>query len=398
MSIKSSLRDTEQIKSCPKGSFIPYGRQYVDEEDIEAVAEVLRSNWITTGPKVSEFEQAVAGFVGAKEAVALSSGTAALHAAMYASGIGSGDEVILPPMTFAATANCVVFQGGTPVFTDVDSETLLIDPKKVEEKISQRTKAIIGVDYTGNPCDWESLRQIADRYKLTLIDDGCHALGAEYKGRKIGSLADMTVFSFHPVKHIATGEGGMVTTDNRAYGEKIKRFRNHGISTDVRHREKSGSWYYEMIDLGFNYRITDIQCALGLSQLKKLTGFLRRRKEIAGQYHEAFTGTQTVTPLAVTADAIHAYHLYVVRVRARNGMKRDKIFDKLRESGIGVNVHYIPIHLHPYYQQTFGCTHGLCPTAEAAYSEILSLPIYPKLNDVDVERVISEIFTILYHE
>ncbi|MCP4566239.1 MAG: aminotransferase class I/II-fold pyridoxal phosphate-dependent enzyme, partial [FCB group bacterium] len=247
---------------------IPYGRQSIDEEDIQSVVEVLRSDWLTTGPKVDAFEHALADYVGAEYGVAVSSGTAALHCAMYALGIGPGDEVILPPMTFAATANCVVFLGGTPVFADVQPDTLLIDPVAVEKKITKRTRAIIAVDYAGQPCDYDSLRDIANSHGLSLIADGCHALGAVYKGHRVGSLADMTVFSFHPVKHITTGEGGMITTNDPKFAGRMRRFRNHGIDTDFRQREQQGSWYYEMVDLGYNYRITDMQCALGLSQLK----------------------------------------------------------------------------------------------------------------------------------
>ena len=266
---------------------IPYGKQHIDEDDIKAVVEVLRSDWLTTGPKVAEFEETFAQYVDAKYAVAVNSGTAALHAAMYAIGIKPGDEVIVPPITFAATANCVVYQGGTPVFADVDPGTLLLDPSKVEEKITQKTKAIIGVDYAGQPGDWDRLREIADKYKLRLVADGCHALGAEYKGRKVGTLADMTIFSFHPVKHITTGEGGMITTDDtdcRTYANFPKP-RHHDRSSSTR---KTGSWFYEMVDLGYNYRMTDFQCALGISQLRKLPKFLKRRREIAARYDKAF--------------------------------------------------------------------------------------------------------------
>ena len=371
---------------------IPYGRQTIDEDDIKAVNDVLRSDWLTTGPKVVEFEQAVADYVGAKYAVAVSNGTAALHAAMYAIGIGSGDEVIVPPMTFAATANCVVFQGGTPIFADVDSDTLLIDPAKVEKKITEKTKAIIGVDYAGQPCDWDTLREIADKHGLRLVADGCHALGAEYKGRKIGSLADMTVFSFHPVKHITTGEGGMITTDDPALLRHMLFFRNHGISTDARQRERQGSWFYEMVDLGYNYRITDFQCALGISQLQKLPKFLERRREIAAHYDKAFDGLSGISPLAVRKDSFHAYHLYVIRVDGDTlNMDRTMLFTKLRENGIGVNVHYIPVHLHPFYRREFHTGPGLCPIAESAYEQIISLPLFPGMTDEDVEQVVLEV-------
>jgi len=381
---------------------IPYGKQYIDEDDIKAVVEVLKSDWLTTGPKVKEFEQAVAEYVGAKHAVAVSSGTAALHAAMYALGIGLGDEVIVPPMTFAATANCVVFQEGHPVFTDVDPDTLLIDPAKVEEKITEKTKAIIGVDYAGQPCDWDRLREIADRYKLRLMADGCHALGAECKGEKVGAIADMTVFSFHPVKHITTGEGGMITTDDAGLAERTRLFRNHGITrdpkcfssltSDLRPLTSDSSWFYEMADLGYNYRLTDIQCALGLRQLKKLPDFLARRREIAKIYDGAFGALEEISALAVRDDVLHAYHLYVVGVSTDKCQgDRAQIFKKLHENGIGVNVHYIPVHLHPFYQNHFGTGSGLCPIAEEAYEQIISLPMFPGMTDDDVEEVTNAV-------
>lgn len=371
---------------------LPYGHQWVDEADIEAVVQVLRSAWLTTGPKVTEFEEAFAKFVGARYAVAVSSGTAALHAAMYAIGIERGDEVIVPAMTFAATANCVVFQGGSPVFVDVDPETLLIDPDQVKAKIAARTKAVIAVDYTGQPCDYDALREVADRHGLTLVADACHGLGATYKGRLVGSLADLNVFSFHPVKHITTGEGGMIATDNPDFAERMRIFRNHGITTDYRQREKQGSWFYEMVDLGYNYRITDIQCALGLSQLNKLPGWVKRRQEIAQRYNAAFAEIPTVRPLGVRADVSHAYHLYVVRFDlSRLRATRAEIFAALRAEGIGVNVHYIPVHFHPFYRERFGTGPGLCPAAEAAYEEIITLPLFPRMGDNDVEDVITAV-------
>lgn len=373
-------------------TLLPYGRQWIDEEDIEVVVQVLRSPWITTGPKIAEFEEAFAKLVGAKYAVAVSSGTAALHAAMYAIGIKPGDEVIVPAMTFAASANCVVFQGGTPVFVDVDPETLLIDPKQVEAKITSRTKAVIAVDYTGQPCDYDVLRSIADRHGLILVADACHALGARYKGRPVGTLADLNVFSFHPVKHITTGEGGMITTDNPDFAERMRIFRNHGITTDYRQREKQGSWFYEMVDLGYNYRITDIQCALGLSQLKKLPNWVKRRQEIAQEYDAAFAEFPAIQPLKVRADVSHAYHLYVVRLDlSQLRATRAEIFTALRAEGIGVNVHYIPVHLHPFYRKRFGTGPGLCPVAEAAYEEIITLPLFPRMGDNDVEDVITAV-------
>lgn len=377
--------------------FIPYGRQTIDEDDIQAVIEVLKSDWLTTGPLVEKFEQAVADFVGAEYAVAVSSGTAALHAAMYAVGIGSGDEVIVPSMTFAATANAVVFQGGTPVFVDVEESTLLIDPAMVEARITPRTRAIVAVDYAGQPCNYEALQKIADRHGLFLIADACHSIGGKYKECRCGGLADLTVFSFHPVKHITTGEGGVVVTDNVDFAKKMRRFRNHGITTDHRRRTENGTWYYEMVDLGYNYRITDFQSALGLSQLRKLPGWIARRRDIAHCYDDAFAEISAVRPLDVSPDILHAYHLYVIRLNLLElRVSRAEIFSALREQGIGVNVHYIPVHLHPFYRERFGCRNGDCPVAEAAYEEILSLPIFPAMTDKDVSEVIRTVSRVVY--
>ena len=371
---------------------IPYGKQSIGDEDIRAVLDVLRSDWLTTGPKVAEFEELFAREVGTAHAVAVSSGTAALHAAAYALDVGPGDEVIVPSMTFAATANCVVFRGGTPVFADVDPDTLLLDPASAEARVTRRTRAIIAVDYAGQPCDYDALRALAERNGLALADDACHALGGRYKGRPVGSLADLSTFSLHPVKHITSGEGGMVTTDDPGLAKRMRLFRNHGITTDHRQREASGSWFYEMVDLGYNYRLTDFQCALGASQLGKLPVWVLRRREIAARYDAAFADAPGIRPLAVRPDAYHAYHLYVIRLEAREpGKDRAAIFRSLREAGIGVNVHYIPVHLHPYYRKRFGTRPGDCPVAEAAYERILSLPMYPGMSDGQVDEVIGAV-------
>jgi len=373
---------------------IPYGKQSIDQEDIDAVISVLKSDFLTTGPIVEKFETALANYTGTTHAVAVSSGTAALHCAMYALQIGPGDEVIVPPITFASTANCVCFQGGTPVFADVEPDTLLIDPLKVEEKITKNTRAVIGVDYAGQTCDWDQLRHLADKHNLALLADSCQALGAEYKGAKTGSLADMTVFSFHPVKQITCGEGGMITTDNEKFAQRLRLFRNHGISNDFRQREQQGSWFYEMTDLGYNYRLTDIQSALGLSQMKKLPDFLNRRREIARQYDEAFSAMDSISPLHRKKDCAHAYHLYVVKINT-DCVSRTSAFSELRAAGIGVNVHHIPVYLHPFYRKTFGYTPGLCPVAEQAYEKILSLPIWPGMTSSDIEKVIHEVKKVI---
>jgi len=365
---------------------IPYGRQLIDDDDVRAVCDVLRSDWLTTGPTVGRFESAVADYASAKHAVAVSSGTAALHAAMHAAGIGPGDEVIVPSLTFLATSNAVLYCGGRPVFADVDRGTLVVDPESVLRALTPKTKAIVGVDYAGHPCDWDALASIAKERGILLIDDACHALGAEYKGKRVGALADMTILSFHPVKHITTGEGGMVLADDAALADRVRRFRNHGVDTDQRQRAERGTFHYEMVDLGFNYRLSDIGCALGLSQLRKLPAWLARRNAIARAYDEAFA-SGPIRPLERAPAIAHAYHLYVVRTGAR----RDALFRELRAADIGVNVHYMPVHMHAYYRRTLGTERGLCPVAEAAYDEVLSLPMYAGMTDDDVTHVVDRI-------
>lgn len=368
---------------------LPYGRQVIIDADIDAVVVALRSAWLTTGPLVGEFEKAVANYCGAQHGVAVSSGTAALHAVMAAIGVGPGDEVIVPAMTFAATANAVVYQGGTPVFADVLADTLLIDPASVEGLINEKTKAVVAVDYAGQPCDYTALRTIAARHKLWLVADACHSLGAEDDGNRVGTLADCTVFSFHPVKHITTGEGGMVVTDNPELAVSMRRFRNHGIATDHRQREAIGTFQYEMVALGYNYRITDFQCALGLSQLNQLPAFLDRRRQIARHYGLEFARNPAIRPLIIRPQTLSAWHLYVVRLA--DGADRSRVFQGLRGRGIGVNVHYLPVYLHPFYRERFGYYEGRCPVAEAAYESILSLPIWPGMEDDQVERVVREL-------
>ncbi|HLN01116.1 MAG TPA: UDP-4-amino-4,6-dideoxy-N-acetyl-beta-L-altrosamine transaminase [Bryobacteraceae bacterium] len=366
---------------------LPYGRHCIDEDDIREVVRTLRSDWLTTGPAVEEFERAFASYTGARHAVAVANGTAALHAAMFALGIGPGDEVIVPPLTFAATANCVVYQGATPVFADVVPDTLLLDPACVDKKITPRTKAIIAVDYAGQPCAYDALRGMARAHGLALVADACHALGATYKGRRAGALADLSTFSFHPVKPITTCEGGMVTTDDPDLARRMRIFRNHGITTDHRERAQSGTCFYEMTDLGYNYRLSEVQCALGISQLRKLPAWVARRQQIAQQYDRAFEAASAMRPLRTRAEVSHAYHLYVVRVV----FGRDALISALRENGIGANVHYIPVHLHPYYRQRYQLRPGLCPVAEKAYEHIVSLPIFPQMTDADVSRVTSAV-------
>ncbi|MFA5089304.1 MAG: DegT/DnrJ/EryC1/StrS family aminotransferase, partial [Candidatus Omnitrophota bacterium] len=299
-------------------------------------------------------------------------------------------------MTFAASANCAVYQGAVPVFCDVERDTLLIDAQQAEKKVTSKTRAIIAVDYAGQPCDYNSLKKTAKRHGFVLVADACHSLGGESRGRKVGTLADLNVFSFHPVKHITTGEGGMIATDNARYAARARIFRNHGIDSDHHRREKTGSWFYEMTDLGYNYRITDFQCALGISQLKKMTSILKRRRSIAAFYDQAFAGLKSVRPLVLQKDVNHAYHLYVLRLDpAAAGMDRDEFFIKMRAQGIGVNVHYIPVHLHPFYRKKFKTKPGMCPRAEEAYKEIISIPLFPTMKRADVTRVVKAVKNLL---
>lgn len=365
---------------------IPYGKQTIEQDDIQAVVDVLKSDFLTTGPKIAEFEQTVADYVGAKYAVAISNGTSALHAACFAAGIGPGDEVITTPLTFAASANCVLYCGGTPVFADVDPKTYNIDPDDIRRKITDRTKAIIAVHLAGQPCDMDAIHSIAREHGLIVIEDGAHALGSVYKGKKVGSMSDMTTFSFHPVKPITTGEGGMIVTDNEDYYKKMVLFRSHGITRDDSMMTRNdGPWFYQQFDLGYNYRITDIQCALGCSQMKKLDRFLARRKEIVARYNEAFADCDNIITPYQLSDTESGWHLYIVQVK---NCDRRQVFENMREKGIGVNVHYIPVYMHPYYQE-HGYENVHCANAEEIYSHIISLPLYPGLTSEQQDYVID---------
>ncbi len=374
---------------------IPYGKQTLDEDDKQAVMEVLEENtYLTTGPRVNQFEKKVCDYIGCSYGVAVNSGTAALHCATYAAGIGKGDEVIVSAISFVASANCVLYQGGTPVFCDVDPSTMNIDVTKIEALITDKTKAVIMVDMCGQPCHYDEMREICSKHNLVLIQDAAHSLGGQYKGRKVGSYADITCLSFHPVKNITTCEGGMMVTNNEEYFKRGQSCRSHGITRDFKEREKSNSHYYDMVELGYNYRIPDLLCALGISQMNKLDGFIQRRNEIARKY-DAFFEKHTGLIEPVTTHYDCAYHIYVVKLKLENTEHtRDEVFTKLKEAGIGVNVHYMPIYLHSYYQ-SLGYERGLCPEAEKVYEQIITLPIYPLLKDEEVETVCGKITSIL---
>lgn len=379
-----------------RDSYLPYGKQWIDNEDLKAVIDVLQGDFITTGPTIVNFEKAIAQYVGAKYAVAFSSGTAALHASCFAASINPNDEVITTPITFAASSNCILYCGGKPVFADVDPKTYNISPKSIDSLITDKTRAIITVDFTGQPTAYDEIMQLAKKHDLIVIDDAAHGLGATYKGKKIGSIGDMTMFSFHPVKHITTGEGGMITTNNIEYYNKLLQFRNHGITRDPQKMFiKDQPWHYEMQALGYNYRMTDIQAALGLSQFKKLNTFLLKREKIAQKYNQAFEDMEEIITPFQQKDCVSSWHLYVIRLNVEKlNTDRTELFKALQKENIGVNVHYIPVYFHPYYQQ-LGYTKGLCPHAEKAYEEIITLPLFPKMTEKDQKNVINGVKKVI---
>ncbi len=381
-----------------RDSLLPYGHQCIEEDDIKSVSEVLRGNWLTTGPKVKEFEEVFAETVGAKYAISFSSGTAALHGAAYAADFDEGDEVITTPLSFVSTTNCILFQRSIPVFSDIREDTLNINPDEVKKHINSKTCGIIAVDFAGQPCDLNQLLKIRKEQKLILIEDACCALGAEYHGRKIGSISDMTVFSFHPVKNITTGEGGMVTTDNECFAKKLKQFRNHGITSEARERYNQGKWFYEMVDLGYNYRLTDFQSALGISQLSKLSRFLKRREEIANKYISSLREIREITIPTVLPEIKHSWQIFVILLNL-NLLKVDRntIFSALRAENIGVSVHYIPIYMHPYYRKKLKYKGNSLPKSKSIYNRLLTLPIFPTMDDEDVEDVIEAIYKVINH-
>ncbi len=377
--------------------YLPYGKQSIDKDDIQAVLNVLKSDFLTTGPTIKQFEARIASYVGAKYAVAFSSGTAALHGACFAAGISDGDEVITTPMTFAASANCILYQGGVPVFADIKPDTYNIDPNSIKDKITNKTKAIIPVHFTGQPAELDEILKIAQEFNLIIIEDAAHALGATYKNKKIGSIGDMTMFSFHPVKHITTGEGGIITTNNEDYYQKMLQFRTHGITRDPdKLIDNHGPWYYEMQFLGYNYRITDIQAALGLSQLGKLDSFISKRKQYVAMYDEELKKVPEVILPNQLDDVDSSWHLYVIRLNLPMlKVDRKEIFQALQKENIGVNVHYIPVYLQPYYQN-LGYQKGSCSNAENLYKEIITLPLYPAMNEQDASDVIRAVKKVIH--
>lgn len=382
--------------SAVRRALLPYGRQHVDDADLAAVRAALTSDWLTTGPRVAAFERDFAAYVGARHAVAVSSGTAALHLALAALDVGDGDEVLVPAMTFAASANAVLYNRARPVFVDVDSRTLSIDPVSAASRLSARTKALIAVDYAGQPCDYDALNALCAGAGIALVADACHSLGARYAGRPVGSLAAATCFSLHPVKHLTAGEGGMIATDDAVLAARLRRLRNHGIDSDQRQREQSGTWRYGMVELGFNYRLTDVACALGSSQLARATRRLQARRRLARFYTRRMARMHGARPLGLRADSQHAWHLFVIELELeRLDADRDAIFAAMRAEGIGVQVHYLPVHLHPYYRRELGLEPGLCPIAERAHERILTLPLFPEMLAGDARDVMRALAKVL---
>lgn len=379
-----------------RDTYLAYGKQKIDEDDINSVVKVLKGDYLTTGPIVSEFENSVAKYVGTKYAVAVSNGTAALHMACYAAGISEGDEVLVPAITFAASSNCVLYCGGKPVFIDIDPKSYNIDINKIKEKITSKTKAIIPVDFAGQSVDMDLILKIAEEYNLIVIEDAAHALGSEYKNEKVGSKAHMTEFSFHPVKPITTGEGGVVVTNSKELYEKMILFRSHGITRNSElMTENQGPWYYEQIDLGYNYRLTDIQSALGLSQIKKLDDFILKRREIVNKYNEAFKELEEIVTPFENEYSKSGHHIYVLLLNLdKLKCGRKEIFEALQAENIGVNVHYLPVYLHPYYKK-LGYKKGQCPVAEDIYNRMITIPLFPSMTNKDVKDVIKAVKKVL---
>ncbi len=376
---------------------IGYGRQSINDADIQAVIDVLQSDFLTCGPKLEEVERKLCRITGAKYAVLISNGTAALHAACYAASIQSGDEVITTPITFAASANCALYCGAKPVFADINPETYNISPEEIEKKITDRTRAVVAVDFTGQAVELDQIREICQKHHLILIEDGAHSIGTKYNGTPVGSIADLTTFSFHPVKTVTAGEGGAVLTNDEEFYKKLLLFRSHGITRNENWMsgKPEGGWYYEQMELGMNYRMTDIQAALLGSQLDRLETFAKRRREIVRMYDEAFQEMPEIIVQKEIPQSDTVRHLYLLRLNPeRLKAGRKEIFDALTAENIGCNVHYIPVYYFPYYQK-LGYQKGLCPNAEALYERLITIPLYFGMSDEDVQNVIQAVKKVL---
>ena len=381
-----------------RGEKIFYGRQWIDKEDIKSVQDVLLSNLITSGPKVEELEFKLTRYTGAKYAVAVSNGTAALHCACLAAGVGSGDEVITTPLTFVASANCALYCGARPVFADVDPETYNIDPASIEARITDKTKAVVAVDFTGQAVKIKEIREICDRHGLIFIEDAAHSIGTKYNGKMVGSLADITTFSFHPVKTVTSGEGGAVLTNDDELYKKIVLAHTHGITHDEALMEEApheGMWYYEQVNLGYNYRLTDFQAALLISQLGKIEKFKARRQKIVKRYNEAFAEVPEIIVQKEISESDTCRHLYIIRLDfGKLSCTRRQFFDAMSAENVQCQVHYVPVYWFPHYRH-LGYERGLCPVAEEIYKGILSIPLYPRLTDQDVEDVIHAVRKVI---
>ena len=376
-----------------KAGFLPYFQPLIGEEEIEEVMDTLKSGWLSMGPKTVKFEELIAEYTGAKEAIAVSSCTAALHVSLITLGIGKGDEVITTPFTFAATGNVVIHVGAKPVFVDIKRDTYNIDPEKIEEAVTRQTKAIMPVHYAGQACDMEAITEIAQRHDLYVIEDAAHAIGAEYQGRKVGTISDTTCFSFYATKNITTGEGGAITTSDGKLAEKLRVLRLHGISKDAWKRYLAEvSWYYEIQDCGWKYNMSDIQAALGIPQLKKLDGFIETRRKYAKIYNEEFGKIEGIITPYEKPGVKHVYHLYPILLEA---FDRDEFIERMAKKGIGCSVHFIPLHLHPFYRDRFGFEKGDFPNAKWVYEREASLPLYPRMSEEDVWLVIDAVKEIL---
>lgn len=374
---------------------LPYGRQSIDGNDVATVIAALKSDYLTQGPIVGSFEKKISQYVGSKFAVAVNNGTSALMAACLAAGITKGDEVLVPAMTFVASANCVLYCGAKPVLVDVYPDTLTINVEEAEQKITPNTKAIIAVDFAGHPAGWSAIKRLAHKHHLVTIDDASHALGSRYKNKKIGSIADMTIFSFHPVKTITTGEGGMITTNNPTFHKQLLLLRNHGIIKDAQTTRNGLGWAYDMKILGYNMRLTEIQAALGLNQLNRIGEFIKRRKEIAKRYNQYFSEVKSIQTPIERNDVFAAWHLYVIRLLSRNKKTRTNVYNKLKKAGIGVQVHYIPINYFSFYQNELKYKKNMFLEAETYYEQCLSLPMYPDLKDKEQKYVVEQLLKLI---
>jgi len=388
---------TTEVATSVREDFLPFCQPDIDENEIEEVVQTLRSGWLTTGPKTKEFERRFAEYVGARHAIAVNSCTAGLHLALAAAGIGEGDEVITTPLTFCATANVIVHQRATPILADVREDDFNINPEEIERRITPRTKAIILVHLAGQPCEMDEILRMAEKHHLLVIEDAAHAVGAKYKGRMIGTIGDVTAFSFYATKNLTTGEGGMITTDNQGLAEKMGILGLHGISADAWKRYSAeGSWYYEVLHPGYKYNMTDIQASLGIHQLAKLEGFIQTRARYAQMYTDGFSEIPEIILPQVEPKVRHAWHLYIIRInRERLKIDRAQFIEALRTHNIGASVHFIPLHLHPFYQDRYGFKRGDFPVAEAVYEGIVSLPFCTKMTAQDVEDVIEAVKRIV---